>query len=122
MENVAGTSSENAGSPYRRLAAGLFLPPTIWAIQFQGLYTFVRNACHSPHPEIIPITTAVSLLLIVAVAGMSVGSWRRWRKTEHDGSALMRFLSAIAVASAALFGLLVLVQGLAYFFVDRCQT
>ena len=100
---------------------GLLAGPAAWAISTQLNYALVEWQCqHKVH--VIPI--AALALAILAVVGGAL-SWRAW---EHGGASFKpereagteRFVAMIGMLTAALFTLVIVMQGSASLILDEC--
>jgi hypothetical protein len=103
--------------------AGLALGPGAWALNTQLNYSLVPWTCGHATNLALPISAA---LAIVAFVGTFV-SWRAWSSLPSDGSFEAsetrqphRFLAGIGIALGTLFGLIILMQGLASLILDEC--
>jgi hypothetical protein len=103
--------------------AGLAVGPACWAISTQANYALVDWACkHQRNP--VP---AIAACLALASFASGYSSWLAWRRHEGPGRAVpeqdghpRNLLSGIGVASAALFGTVIMMQGLAALILNAC--
>ncbi|MEA2936474.1 MAG: hypothetical protein QOD74_3120 [Variibacter sp.] len=103
--------------------AGLALGPFAWALSTQANYAWAPWAC-TFNVNAVPFVAAGLALLSFAGAALS---WLAWRR--HDGSGMpipeqdghpRNFLSGIGVGCGVLFGLVVVLQGMAALIIDPC--
>jgi hypothetical protein len=101
--------------------SGLLSGPLAWAVSTQLNYALVDWQCRTRIP-VIPV--AALLLALFALAGGAV-SWQAWR--EGGGAAAARqegdtelFMAILGMLAAALFALIVIMQGVASFILDGC--
>jgi hypothetical protein len=93
------------------LLAGLFLPPTAWFVSQQGAGAYLRVDCASGG-----IVGGSASALALSLCALAV--WIAWPKPGP--AALDRFLRRLALASAAVFALGIVYQGLATAIVPSC--
>lgn len=100
--------------------AGLLAGPLAWGISTQLNYALADWQCRYQW-SVVPL--AAALLVLIAVAGAML-SWRAWR---HGGASFKplrrdteRFVAMLGVLTAALFALVVAVQGAASLILDTC--
>ncbi len=107
------------------LWAGVIGAPLVWAVQFQANYALVPKVCGSRSHVVLHVVAGIGALLALAAA---VLSWRdfvaagRGSPDATDGGpiARARFLGALGAATALLFAVLIVAQGIAAFFIDPC--
>jgi hypothetical protein len=101
--------------------SGLLSGPLAWAISTQLNYSLVEWQCEHKLP-IIPL--AALALAWLAIAG-GLLSWRAWRrggasfKPERQIDT-ERFVATLGMLMAALFALVVIMQGSASLILDEC--
>ena len=101
--------------------AGLLAGPLAWGISTQLNYALVEWQCERKLP-VIPLAALV--LALFALAGGAL-SWRAW---QHGGASFKperefgteRFVSMLGMLTAALFALVVVMQGMASLILDEC--
>ena len=105
-------------------SAGLWSGPVAWLISTQANYSLASADCESDIP-IVPLV-ALGLVAISLFGGFM--SWRAWRVAGESRPAIPwrdghphRFLAAIGIAMALLFGLAIALQGTAGFFLSGCE-
>ncbi|MBZ9936987.1 hypothetical protein LB518_11830 [Mesorhizobium sp. BR1-1-16] len=103
-------------------SAGLIAGPSAWAISFQASYVIVPWQCANMI-RIVPWLSALGIL--VALAGCLL-SYRAWAAASHgwDTPAAGRrcaFVAALGIATAALFALVLAMQGMASFMFEGCE-
>lgn len=103
--------------------AGLVLGPAAWGLNTQLNYSLVPWTCGHQANLVAPVA---AVLAIVAFAGAFV-SWRAWREVPAQGSVDApeshqppRFLAGIGLTLGILFGLIIVMQGLASLIVSEC--
>jgi hypothetical protein len=105
-------------------SAGVFAGPLAWFVAQGSKYASVPWVCANKFQLAHPITVTAFL-----IAG--VGAWLSWRALNYAGDARPpgdprggephRFLAALGIGMALLFGLLILLQGSAALVVDACD-
>lgn len=101
--------------------SGLLCGPLAWAISTQLNYALVDWQCRNKVP-VIPL--AALLLALFALAGGAL-SWQAWREsgggveTRREGDT-ERFTAMLGMLAAALFALVVIMQGMASLILDEC--
>jgi hypothetical protein len=101
--------------------AGLLAGPAAWGISTQLNYAVVQWQCEHKAP-LIPLS-ALALALIAAAGGAL--SWRAWQRggasfkpeREFDTE---RFVAMLGMLAAALFSLVIIMQGSASLILDEC--
>ena len=104
---------------------GIFVGPVAWLAHFQVSYSLVPWVCKNDG-EVALHVVSLLCLLIAGVGG--VLAWTRLRVAGARapgaaGEALMarsRFMALLGLMSSVLFGLIILAQGLASFFISPC--
>jgi hypothetical protein len=103
--------------------AGLALGPGAWGLSTQLNYALVPWTCGHGTNVVAPIA---GVLAIVAFVG-AFASWRAWQELPTRGSIEApesqqphRLLAGIGIALGGLFGLVVVMQGLASLMVSEC--
>ena len=103
---------------------GLAAGPLAWALD-QGLsYAMVPWACAAHRHLPLHLVSLVALLL--AGAG-GVAAWRDWKRRQDvssesaDADGRAHFLALLGMLMCLLFGLVVLMEGVAKFYFDPCQ-
>jgi hypothetical protein len=105
-------------------AAGLFAGSIAWLISTQLNYALVGWACSAGAGW---VTSAAAAALMVVSLGGGLLSWRAWANAgpvpEPDSSiaAPRRLLAGIGVLSAALFALVIGLQGTAGLLLQGCE-
>jgi hypothetical protein len=101
--------------------AGLLAGPLAWAASTQLNYALVEWQCqHKIH--VIPVAALV--LAILALLGGAL-SWRAWQrggasfKPEREAET-ERFVAILGILTAALFALIIFMQGTASLILDEC--
>lgn len=100
---------------------GLLAGPLAWGVSTQLNYALVEWQCEHRLP-VIPLAAAV--LVLLAMAGGAL-SWRAWRsggasfKSEREPET-ERFVAMLGMLTAALFALVVAMQGMASLILDEC--
>ena len=104
-------------------SAGLFAGPLAWLASLQLKYALVPWICANGVQLIHP-TTLATVLISVA------GGWLSWRAfatappepTDRSGGGRPhRFVALVGVLTAALFTLVIALQGAAAFFLEGCE-
>jgi hypothetical protein len=105
-------------------SAGLFAGPVAWFVAQGSKYASVPWVCANKIQLAHPIT-------IAAFAIVALGAFLSWRALDYAGDARPpgdtgggaphRFVAALGIGMALLFGLLILVQGSAALVVDACD-
>ena len=103
-------------------SAGIWLGPGAWLANTQLNYALVPWAC--AHGNVAPLV-ALAMALVATTGG--VLSWRalaalpaRRSLEDSDSGQPRRMLAALGVALAALFGLVIVLQGAAALVLDGC--
>jgi hypothetical protein len=103
--------------------AGLALGAGAWAINTQLTYALVPWTCEHGVNIVLPIAGAFSA--IAALGGYM--SWQAWKTGQERASTEpgpigrpRGFLAAVGAGSAALFALIIILQGLASLIVGGC--
>ena len=119
---VKRTLSERhrAGIP----SPGLWAGPIAWIVSLQAKYSLVPVVCLLEVTLIHPLT----LVTVLISAGGGYLSWRAWETMSAEpaadrsgGGRPRSFVAGMGVLSAALFTLLILMQGAAAFVFDGCE-
>ena len=103
---------------------GLSAGPLAWFTAHALNYAIVPWSC-AAHRK-LPLHL-VSLVALLAVAVGAVIAWRDWRKhdaasTESaDPAGRAHFIGLLAFCSCLVFGLVLLMEGIAQFYFDPCQ-
>jgi hypothetical protein len=103
--------------------AGLAVGPAMWALSTQGNYALAPHLCG----RWLHANAGLSLGLALVSFAAALSSWRAWRRhqgpglhiPEQDGHP-RHLLSGIGVAAGILFGLVIVMQGVAAVIVDPC--
>jgi hypothetical protein len=106
------------------LYAGLLLPAAGWMLHLLASFTLATRLCDGRHHWILHVVLLVAVAM--AVAG-GIFSWRNWRGTgsafdDDRGGVIGRsnFLAIAGLASAAFFGLVILLTEVPNWFLDPC--
>jgi hypothetical protein len=105
-------------------SAGLYAGPLAWLVSLQVNYALVPWIC-AHHVQLIhPVTVASAL---ISIAG-GLLSWRAWRSAGPEvppdrsgGGRPHRFVALVGVLAAALFTLVILLQGAAALVLQGCE-
>lgn len=100
--------------------AGLFAGPAAWAVSTQLNYILAPWGCEH-HLQLVPV---VALLLALIALFSGVLSWRARRGggADEDGEPRTEtFLGTMGAFSAALFTLVIVMQGSAAFVLTGCE-
>jgi hypothetical protein len=104
-------------------SAGLFAGPTAWAISTQANYALVPWVCAHKLP-VIPVVAA--LLVALSLFGGFL-SWRAFSnaapapQNESEGGRPHRFVAVMGVMMAALFAVIIVMQGAAGIMFEGCE-
>jgi len=105
--------------------AGVLLPPVAWSLQLQAQYPLVTYVCDHGGAAVLHLVTLAALAAALAGGFLALGVWRRAGSTwpGHEGVPVVRarFMAALGLLAAALFGLLILTQGAAAFVFHPCD-
>jgi hypothetical protein len=134
-------ASQLAPRHQRRLLVALATPPVAWTVHLLGAYLVVALWCAQswPHEGVaIAILTALCALACAGAAALAFRLWRigqdarlvdsepgepePWDGRMGERGARTAFLAVLAVCMAALFGWLVVLQGLPAAFGDACSA
>lgn len=102
----------------------LFAGPVAWFLDQEISYVLVPWSCDTGHRWPTHLVSLATLLL--AIAGGVLG-WRDWSRRraasseEGDAAGRTHFLALTGMLMCALFGLVILVEGIAKFYFDPCQ-
>jgi hypothetical protein len=106
------------------LYLGALLPPAGWLLHLSASFTLATQLCDGRHHWLLHAVLVVALAL--AVTG-GVLAWRNWRGTgstfdDDRGGVIGRsnFLAIAGLASAAFFGLVILLSEVPNWFLDPC--
>src|SRR4051812_49096402 len=76
-------------------------PAVVWLGQFQIIYTLVAWACATHRPWVIPLTSAIS---VVIAAGLGAWAWKTWREIRVSAQAeeglCHRFMASLGLMMA----------------------
>jgi hypothetical protein len=103
---------------------GLAAGPVAWALDQGVSYAMVPWACEGHHHLPLHVVSLAALLLAAAGAVMSGRDWRHRRRAgseEDDAAGRGHFLALLGLLMCLLFGLVVLMEGVAKFYFDPCQ-
>jgi hypothetical protein len=103
--------------------AGLFAAPIAWAISTQLNYMLAPWGCEH-HLQLVPLAALVLAILAIFSGVLS------WRAFRSGGAALERerslraerFVAMIGLLAAALFALVIVMQGAAALVLTGCET
>jgi hypothetical protein len=104
-------------------SAGLYAGPIAWLVSLQIKYALVPWICANHVQLVHPVTLASAL---VSIAGGFL-SWRAWRSAGPEpldasgGGHPHRFIAMMGIMSAALFTLVILLQGAAALVLQGCE-
>ena len=105
-------------------SAGLYAGPMAWFISTQGNYALTPWMCANKTP-VVPMLAAV--LFVVSLIGGFL-SWRAFASASSAPQADVtragrphRFVAAIGIMMAVLFGLVIAVQGIAGVVFNGCE-
>jgi hypothetical protein len=110
---AADSPHANYGTP--ALWAGVLGAPLAWSLQLQVGYALVPWVCRHQVHWVLPALTVLFVLIAVACGLLS---WRDFHRSGPAGRT--RFLGALGLMTSSLFGLVILAQGIAWFFIDPC--
>lgn len=104
----------------------LLAGPLAWMLGLNAQYSLVRVACAKDNMLYLHAVSVLTLLL--ALAGGWV-AWREWKLTGRHGPdeeaggtlARSRFMVGLALLASALFGVAILAQWVANFFLNPCM-
>jgi hypothetical protein len=106
------------------LWAGLLVPPAAWMLHLLVSYSLQRYICRTGAVWLFHLTTAATLLPVIAVGWVA---WRAWRDTgaprETTGSGVLgrsRFMALSGVALSIAFAVLILVEWIPVYLLDPC--
>src|SRR4051812_32743274 len=98
--------------------------PIAWLLNFQINYALVQCAC-TAHQTIFLKAISLTLLLIVSFAG--IYAWRLFNQAKKQNTRRpievierSKFMSALGIMLCALFGLIIIAQAIATFFISPC--
>jgi hypothetical protein len=124
---VDSESKKENSSPRQSLAlwTGVLGSALVWLVQLQTTYAMVPWACSSGHRWMLPVAS-LAFLIAAAIPGVMAG--KQWFKSrgpqrydrESSGAGRKRFMALLGVMNSAIFVLLILVQGVAAFFIHPC--
>jgi hypothetical protein len=105
-------------------AAGLFVSPAAWAISTELNFAIAHLNCTTQLP-LVAISALVLALISLAAGWLS---WRAWRQSpglagvdDATAAAPHRLLSGLGLCSAAIFTLVIAMQGVASLFLSGCE-
>ena len=105
-------------------SAGLYAGPIAWLVSLQVKYALVPWICAHQVQLVHPVTLASAL---ISIAGGFL-SWRAWSRASpgppadrSGGGRPHRFVALMGVLAAALFTLVILLQGAAAFVLQGCE-
>jgi hypothetical protein len=107
----------------RFAAAGLVLGPLAWAASTQGNYILPDLVCGKSTAPVLGVSLALGLVAWLG-AGLSLLAWRRARfdvVQEADGGRAGHLVAALGVGAGGLFGLVILMQGVAALVLSGCE-
>jgi len=127
------TYTANGHKEARGLWVGLLAAPVLYALYFIVGYLFTEATCEqnllilrSAHigseqiASLIGIFSGVVMIATLFIAAVSFWRWRTYGERDDDIGEAFAFLAFGAFLLSVLFSLLVLVTGIAVFFVDPC--
>jgi hypothetical protein len=107
------------------LWAGLLMPPLAWLLHLLIGYPLVPWACASGRQFMLHVVTAAAFLLAV---GGGLTAWRSWQRSgrgwPNDAGGVLsrsRFMAVSGLLSSAVFGLVILAQGMPSFILHACE-
>jgi hypothetical protein len=107
------------------LWAGMLVPPLAFLFSLGVLYAVVELVCGSRTSEALHIAPLAALAVIVVLGVLVRRDWRRRGAeppTDEYGPTHTRsFMGVIALASSALFGVLLVAQWLAVWLLPHCR-
>jgi hypothetical protein len=105
-------------------SAGLFAGPAAWAVSTQANYALVPWVCAHK----VPAIPALAFFLIAVSLFGGFLSWRAYDAGGREPSSTSpvdgrphRFVAAVGIMMAALFALVIAVQGVAGIVFDGCE-
>ena len=105
-------------------SAGIYVGPAAWLIDTQANYALVPWVC-AHQVRLIPLVALV--MVLVSLSGGFL-SWRAWAMAgsapephSSAGGRPHRFIAAIGIAAALLFGLVIVLQGFAGLVFHGCE-
>ncbi|HEY0526531.1 MAG TPA: hypothetical protein VGD08_24265 [Stellaceae bacterium] len=102
----------------------LFAGPVAWFLDQEVSYVLVPWSCDTGHLLPTHIVSLAALLLAITGGVLGWRDWSRRRRTsseEGDADGRAHFLALTGMLMCALFGLVILVEGVAKFYFDPCQ-
>ena len=103
---------------------GLSAGPLAWFAAHALTYAVVPWSCATHHKFPLHV---VSLLALLLVAVGAVIAWRDWRSHDavssesEEPAGRAHFIGLLAFCSCLVFGLVLLMEGIAQFYFDPCQ-
>ena len=105
-------------------SAGIYVGPAAWLIDTQANYALVPWVC-AHQVRLVPLVALV--MVLVSLSGGFL-SWRAWAMAgsapephSSAGGRPYRFIAAIGIAAALLFGLVIVLQGFAGLVFHGCE-
>ncbi|WP_046863619.1 hypothetical protein [Microvirga massiliensis] len=105
-------------------SAGIYAGPAAWLIDTQANYALVPWVC-AHQVRLVPVVALV--MLLVSLSGGFL-SWRAWSAAgsapeahPSAGGRPHRFVAAVGIAAALLFGLVIILQGTAGLVFHGCE-
>jgi hypothetical protein len=115
-----------SSDPVTALWAGVVGPPLTWAIRIGAGYLLVPHACRA---ESLWLLHGLTLAALASCAAFAALAWRlRLRVDPDDGvpddssEPRVGFMARLGLLSSALFGAVIVAEGLANLFVDPCHA
>lgn len=125
----------------RRMAIALLGSPVAWVVHFLGTYFIVALWCAATWPGLRVAITVFTLAALVASVATGVVAHRLWRRGQSalvtdaepgepeawdarmgERGARMSFLAVLALFMAAVFTLLILLEGLPALLAQACPA
>ncbi len=107
------------------LWAGVLVPPLAWLSNLLVSYLLVPWACATGRQFVLHLVTLVAVLLAL---GGGLLAWHNWwragREWPGDGGGVLvrsRFMAVVGLLSSAVFGLVILAQGIPSFILHACE-